>query len=121
MAIEVAKSIFDRAGRDFESMGLATIELSGKTELALGVPEKEGKAIVANILRILGYSKFINQHKTRTQETLPNIIKKYLEKLCPILNREIDEFSVAVKDLLISRGVISSHWLLLQINSVLAT
>lgn len=113
MSLEVAKSIFDRAGRDFESMGLATIELSGDAGTALGLADDQAKGIIANILRILGYSKFINQIKTRMQETPPAIVQKYLEKLCPAINRDTNEFAAVVKELLMTRGVISAQWLIL--------
>lgn len=113
MAVEVTKSIFDRAGRDFESMGIATIEVSGSAGPALGLPDIEANAIVANVLRILGYSKYINPDKTRMQENVPAIIRRYLEKLCPILNREVDEFSASIKEFLVSRSIMSSYWILL--------
>lgn len=108
----VATSMFDRAGRDLESMGLATIELAGKRGQELGMDDELARGILTNVIRVLGQGKMFSGHKTRSQTTPPPAVKEYLAKAAPMVNREPNELAEAIKQLLVKTGALSEHWLL---------
>lgn len=108
----VAKSLFDRAGRDIESMGLATIELSGQHGSALGMSDPDARGVLANVIRTLGHTKHFVGLKTRTATNPPNAVKAYIEKTAPMLNRQPQELIVAIKELLRKHGALTEQWLL---------
>lgn len=112
----VATSLFDRAGRDLESMGVATIELAGNHGAALGLADDVARGVIANVLRVLGQARMFAGHKTRSSTTPPPAVKAYLEKAGPLLNRDHGEFVASVRDLLVRQGALTEHWLLTTDN-----
>lgn len=112
LATFVATSLFDRAGRDLESMGLATVELTGRHGATLGMDDELARGILANVVRVLGQARLFDGHKTRNQTTPPKPVKEYVEKVAPLVNRQPGEFLDALKDCLTKKGALTEHWLL---------
>ncbi|WP_135503049.1 DEAD/DEAH box helicase [Roseovarius aestuariivivens] len=112
----MANSLFDRAGRDLESMGLATIELPGTNGAELGVADDIATGILANVVRILGQARMFSGHKTRSQTTPPQQVQAYLSKAGPLLNRDAAELADAIKQFLMKKGALSEQWLLTTQN-----
>ncbi|MFG6574183.1 DEAD/DEAH box helicase [Sulfitobacter sp. 1A13353] len=112
LATVVATSLFDRAGRDLESMGLATVELAGRHGVALGMDDETAKGILTNVVRVLGQSRLFEGHKTRSQTTPPRSVKVYIEKVAPLISRQPSELLEAIKDCLTKNGAMTEHWLL---------
>lgn len=109
----VATSLFDRAGRDLESMGLGYIGVSGDHSSALGMPRSHADGIVANVVRTLGYSKlFTGSGKSRTSVNAPPNARTYIEKAAARLQRSAMELQTAVYDRLRELGAINENWLL---------
>ncbi|TIL66185.1 DEAD/DEAH box helicase [Mesorhizobium sp.] len=111
-ATHVAKSLFDRAGRDMESMRIATIEVDGKAGAALGLDDAAASGILANVVRILGHSRHFSGERTRASTNIPQLVKAYVEKASALLNRDLVEFGGAIGDFLNNKGIITENWLL---------
>ena len=78
----IAAALFDRAGRDIESMGIGHIGVIGNHEGMLGLPDGTSDDFLANIIRILGQAKlFEGSDKWRTSLSIPRQVKIYIEKI----------------------------------------
>ncbi|MFY7926113.1 MAG: DEAD/DEAH box helicase [Aquidulcibacter sp.] len=111
-ATEVAVSLFDRAGRDMESMAVATIEVNGEHGGPLGVDDGVANGVLANVVRILGHARYLAGEKSRSSTTIPPIARSYIEKVAALLNRDASELGVTISDYLQEKGIINSNWLL---------
>ena len=68
----VAEAIFDKGGRDLETIGVASLIPTVKCGSALSLPEDRALAIVANTIRILGQNKlYVGSRKSRTSTLYP--------------------------------------------------
>lgn len=108
----VAKSLFDRAGRDMESMGVARIEVEGKHGARLGMDEDKASCVVSNVVRILGVSQNMVGEKTRTSTDAPRVLKGYIERVASHFNREEVEMRTTLGDYLQDLDIINPQWLL---------
>jgi DEAD/DEAH box helicase domain-containing protein len=111
-SIQVAKSIFDRAGRDMESMGIASIDVEGPHGASLGVEETVARDVLSNIVRILGHARFFVGEKSRSATSVPTKVRQYIEKVAPHIGLGAQQLSADVSLHLQSRGVVNSNWLL---------
>ena len=111
-SLQVAYSLFDRAGRDMESMGIASIEVDGPHGPALGLEESKANGIVANVVRILGHSRNMVGEKSRTATSIPAKVKAYVEKVAALVGRDATELAADLSKHLQDRGVINANWLL---------
>lgn len=113
---EVALSLFDRAGRDLESMATASIEVEGSHGGRLGMEEGIANGVLANIVRILGHARYLAGEKSRGTTSIPNIARSYIEKVARLSNRDPSELGTTISDYLLERGVTNSNWLLQVTN-----
>lgn len=121
LAVHIANSLFDRADRDLESMGLATIMVDGKHGAALGMDDEIAAGLLANVVRILGHARQFAGERTRNSTSPPPVVSAYLEKVASQLNMEKDDLASTVKSVLSKKGVISEFWLLrIQDHSTLS-
>jgi DEAD/DEAH box helicase domain-containing protein len=112
LSLKVAESLFDRGGRDLESLGVARVEASGAHGAALGMDDKVAAGILGNVIRILGQSKEFEGAKTRDRTAAPTKVRAYLEKAAPRLNIEASDLERMVGERLRETGIISEQWLL---------
>lgn len=115
-ASEVAVSLFDRAGRDLESMATASIEVEGSHGGRLGMDESTANGVLANIVRILGHARYLAGEKSRGSTSIPNIARSYIEKVARLSNRDSGELGTQISEYLLEKGVINSNWLLQVTN-----
>ena len=108
----VAFSLFDRAGRDLESMGVATIEVEGKHGDRLGMDHAAAGGVLANIVRILGHARYMVGEKTRGATSIPTVARRYIEKVAALLNRDAAGLLASINECLQDLGIINSNWLL---------
>jgi DEAD/DEAH box helicase domain-containing protein len=108
----VAFSLFDRAGRDLESMGVATIEAEGKHGDRLGMDDVIADGILANIVRILGHARYMVGEKSRSATSVPTIVRRYVEKVATLINRDANDLSASIDECLKDLGIINDNWLL---------
>ena len=112
LAADIASSLFDRAGRDMESMAIATIEVDGSHGAKLGLDDKVVAGILANIVRILGHARYLAGEKSRGPTTVPRIVRSYIDKVAPLLNRDVLELQDAISSCLQDIRVVNANWLL---------
>ena len=112
LAGDVASSLFDRAGRDMESMAIATIEVDGTHGKKLGLDDKVAAGILANIVRILGHARYLAGEKSRGPTSVPRIVRSYIEKIAPLVNRDAQELQDTISDHLQDIRVVNANWLL---------
>lgn len=108
----VGFSLFDRAGRDLESMGVATIEVEGKHGDRLGMDDAIARGILANIVRILGHARYMIGEKTRSATSVPTVARRYIEKVAAQLNRDAPDLLASIDECLQDLGIINANWLL---------
>ena len=108
LATELASSIFDRAGRDVESIGLGWVDVS--IELA-GWPIAPTLAseVVRSIIRILGTSRRYAGGNSSTG--MPDAVKKYLRAVAELQGVDPTDLSDAVESALDQPGV-APEWML---------
>ncbi|ASP58460.1 hypothetical protein CDO30_09155 [Sinorhizobium meliloti] len=111
-ATEVAVSLFDRAGRDMESMAVASIEVDGKHGNRLFMDDEVANGVLANIVRILGHARYMAGEKSRGSTSIPRTAKSYIEKVARHLNLDALALGSTISEYLQERGVINANWLL---------
>jgi DEAD/DEAH box helicase domain-containing protein len=112
-ALKIATSLFDRAGRDIESMGVGYIGVSGDHSIALGMSRNEADGLLANVVRILGYAKlFAGSGKNRDSTRAPPLTAAYISKVASKAGRMAGDLEQAVYDRLRELGVINENWFL---------
>lgn len=111
-SLQVAYSLFDRAGRDMESMGVASIEVEGPHAGRLGMEEERANGILANIVRILGHARNMVGEKSRTATSVPAKVRTYIERVAESIGRDAVEFTTEIYAYLMDRGIINANWLL---------
>jgi DEAD/DEAH box helicase domain-containing protein len=112
LADKIANTLFDRAGRDLESMGVAYLAVPGNHGADLGLDDKVAGEILANVIRVLGESKLFDGSATRAATNIPGKVKIYLGKVGALLNRDGGELAEKVKERLTSLGVIDDRWVI---------
>jgi DEAD/DEAH box helicase domain-containing protein len=113
LSVHLANAIFDRAGRDMESMGTACIAVSGDHGPALGLPRDQASGTLSNVVRVLGEAKlYVGSDKSRSATTAPRQVKAYLEKAAPLLGKNADDLSMAIHQRLLDLSVINDNWIL---------
>lgn len=112
----VAKSLFDKAGRDMESMRIATIEVEGRAGPALSLDEDVAHGVLTNVVRILGHTRHFVGERKRTSTNLPRVVAAYVDKISDLLNRDKNELGATIGEFLGSCGIISENWLLRMDN-----
>lgn len=113
LANKIANTLFDRAGRDLESMGVAYLAVPGSHGAPLGLDDKVAGDVLANVIRVLGEAKLFEGSATRTSTKAPPKVEAYLGKAGELLNRDGVELCGAVGERLRSLNVINDNWVLL--------
>jgi DEAD/DEAH box helicase domain-containing protein len=112
LANKIANTLFDRAGRDLESMGVAYLAVPGSHGAPLGLDDTVAGDVLANVIRVLGEAKLFEGSATRTSTKAPPRVEAYLGKAGELLNRDGVELCGAVGERLRSLNVINDNWVL---------
>lgn len=108
----LAEALFDRAGRDLESMGVAYIAVKGEHGASLGLSNDVAEGVLSNVVRILGQRKLYEGGSTRNTTSAPKAIQMYLEKLAIPLKQESAKLQEKIRERLIGIGIVNENWLL---------
>lgn len=112
-AARIALSLFDRAGRDIESMGIGYIGVRGDHSMMSGLTGQQADALLANVLRILGHAKlFDGSEKFRNQDTCPPVVRSYIEKVAVRLSLDATALQETIRERLRALAVINENWVL---------
>lgn len=112
LSSHVADALFDRAGRDLESMGVAYISIKGQHGAALGLSDDVAEGALSNVVRILGQRKLYEGGSTRNTTNAPMAVQDYLEKLGPKLGQDPAALEEKIGERLTGIGVLNENWLL---------
>lgn len=113
----ISSALFDRAGRDLESLGVASAYPTGSFGAQFSLSDEQAASLLANAIRILGQAKcFEGSDKTSSSE-VPGQLKKYLRKVGPSLGFETNPLCDAVFDALKTKGLIDDNWFLRTSNA----
>lgn len=111
LSTHIAGALFDRGGRDLESMGLAYIAFSGDISARIGMPTEISRGLVSNIVRILGQKKFYEgSGKSAFGTSAPAAVKRYLEKIAKKTSVDVEMLINNLKEGLMNEGVIDANW-----------
>lgn len=114
----IAEALFDKGGRDLESMGLAHIAFSGDMSAKIGMETETASGIMSNIIRILGQKKFYEGSRKNVFGTAtPPAVKKYLEKIARKTSVDLEMLTNKIKEGLVSEGVIDANWFIRTANN----
>ena len=115
----VARALFDRAGRDIESIGVASVNVSNLDSTGLAFPSKSAEGILSTVVRILGQAKRYqgSGSEGRAIEAPPALLKRYFEKSAAGFGLDPGKFEDEIKDVLKKLGVIDNNWVIATYNS----
>lgn len=112
LAKHVALALFDRAGRDLESLGAASAGPAGAHGAALGLSDDDARGFLDNAVRILGQAKYYDESGKNASGGPPPALKRYFEKAAPGLGLQPGALSELVFDALKAAGTIGPDWFL---------
>ncbi len=117
LCVHVANSIFDRGGRDVESIGAGYITLAGEISGPSIVPVDKREEVINNSLRILGQKKLYEGAQNFAVSTIPRPLRLYLAKLFP--ENTLDHIARDLKAFLKDKNIISDEWILKTFSAAL--
>ncbi len=113
----LAGALFDRGGRDLESLGVARVVPAGKHGPALATGDDEAACIFGNVVRVLGQSKYYEGGgRNSAGDEAPRPVRAYLGKVAARLGQDPSELIDAVRGLLLGRGIINDSWIIRTSN-----
>lgn len=110
LAEKIADAIFDRAGRDLESLGAAYVVPIGAFGSALSLANDQASQILASVIRVLGQAKLYTGGGRNSSTEPPSALKQYFRKAAALLSRTESELRTQVFDALKAAGIISDDW-----------
>jgi DEAD/DEAH box helicase domain-containing protein len=114
----LAAALFDRGGRDLESMGLAYIKPQGDHSTALGMAQEAANGFLANVIRILGQKKYYEgSGKNRSAETVPAPLKAYIEKVATKTTNTTEQLAEATRSILRGSNLMTDQWIIKTSNN----
>ncbi len=116
---KIASALFDRAGRDLESLGAASAGPRGSFGRELGLADDAAEALLANVVRNLGQAKRYAGSGQNSSGEAPTQVKRYLQKAAPRLGQEPGPLREAVFDTLRKTGLIGEDWVLKTSNAAM--
>ena len=113
LATHAATALFDRAGRDLESLGVAYVAPRGNFGTRLAMNDKTAEGLLSNVIRILGQAKYFQGGgRNAGSDAPPPPLKKYLEKAAPKLNTDVGPLREAIFDTLKNVGILQDNWII---------
>jgi DEAD/DEAH box helicase domain-containing protein len=112
LAVWMSEAVFDRAGRDLESIGLGIVEPANSHLDAIPLDGDARLDVVRSVIRILGLSRRYKGARGRTATpTMPRPVKQYLEAVAEAHSVNTDLLKASVTKVLESTGAID-EWLI---------
>jgi DEAD/DEAH box helicase domain-containing protein len=114
LALDIADSLFDRAARDFESLGLGWIIPAKMLDYDsfLYMNQKSAAELVASALRILGLLHRYGNVKYADSSSWPKALRTYVDSVAKINDLNGDTLREFLKKFLHDAGVIDDQFLL---------
>lgn len=113
MAGHIAGALFDRAGRDLESLGVAYVAPRGNFREQLPELGLHASEFLANVMRVLGQAKRYEGGRTNTASNRPPMpLQRYFEKCADRLGIEIGPLRDNTFAVLRNAGIIQENWII---------
>lgn len=110
LAGKLAEAVFDRAGRDLESLRLGWVEPTALNTSHWPTPATTSQEVARSVIRILGIAKRFAGQRAE-QPGMPTAIKSYLEAVAEHHSVDADELRIAVTTS-IDDGSVAMGWVL---------
>lgn len=109
LAAEVARAIFDRAGRDFEAIRLGVVfpKVGNK---ASSLETTLYEQVLASSVRILGLAQQFEDSERIPTDVMPSSLKNYLRAVAIKHSLSFESFCEEVEDTLRSNGVVNDRF-----------
>ena len=109
----IANAIFDRGGRDLESIGIGYLSPTSTTSDKLNLDPKVTHSILSNIIRILGKNKYYEgSGKSRVGNHTPFPLKAYIEKIAKKTGKNSQDLEALIKSTLKNHQIINDNWII---------
>lgn len=112
LAEHIAGALFDGAGRDVESIGIATINIDPKFIGEVGLPGPVARSVLGNAIRVLGNHRFYDGERTSLSRDMPRALLSYVQRVADATGRPPNELVPEVERALRGSGVIDDNWIL---------
>lgn len=113
LAEHLARALFDGAGRDLESIGVASTGPTDGVASDFGLPDEAAAGVAENVVRILGQRRYFEGGEaSNTTDNPPYALICYLKKVAATVGKDHGHFIKAVGTALCRIGVINESWIL---------
>ena len=116
LATNIAEVLFSRAGRDYESVHLCSLNVKLSSPIIDGLSLEKNRELISSAIRILGVARFHQGGKFSQSTSVPGFLKKYLTAVAKSNQLEPDSLIKSLGDFLKGRGIINDNWFLLIQN-----
>ncbi|MFC1985742.1 DEAD/DEAH box helicase [Chloroflexota bacterium] len=119
LSFYIAEAIFDRGGRDFESIGLGWLEADKEDFDGIPLAPEICREVFISSIRILGLSKRyldMDFSKNYPSQSMPSALKRYCEAVAKAYSISPKELTSAVDEALVRSGVIDTNRFLILDN-----
>jgi DEAD/DEAH box helicase domain-containing protein len=111
LATHIATAIFDRSGRDFESIGLGWLAMERPQLSSLPLPDELARQAMCSSLRILGLAgRYPGATSYPVQATMPGALKAYVRALATARALRPADLERGLEDALRASGVVGLNW-----------
>ena len=100
LQVHVAEALFDRGGRDYESIGLGWLEPREWRISRMPLPEEKAREVVLSAIRILGLAQRFPGSRHVADEAMPLALRRYLAKVASENGIELRELEHALVEAL---------------------
>ena len=110
LAAEVARAVFDRAGRDFEAIGLGVVFPRVADEVLPGLPQSVSDEVLASAVRILGLAQQFEDSARTPTDGMPAPLRSYLQAVASRRSASAGDLIANVANLVRSAGVVNERF-----------
>lgn len=110
LATEVARAVFDRAGRDFEAIGLGLAFPKVRGAMISGLTSTMSKEVLASSVRILGLIQQFEGSDKPPPDTMPRALRCYLHAVAERHTISANDLVENAEHVLRSSGVVNDRF-----------
>lgn len=108
----IAGALFDSAGRDIESIGVATVNLESQFLAAVNLPGVVARSVLGNSIRVLGNHRYYDGARNSLSADMPKPLLSYVHRVADAVGRARNELVPEVERALLNSGVVDENWIL---------
>ncbi|MFA5077871.1 MAG: helicase-related protein [Dehalococcoidia bacterium] len=114
LTTDITNSLFDRAARDFESLGLGSVGTNTNLDYRhLSLNEATATQLVASSIRILGLlGRYPGSNYISDSTEMPRALKRYVDAVSQRHRVEAQDLRDSLKQILVSAGAMDSQFML---------